>query len=225
MSYRRRYRKKRYPYYRRSAWGGRSSKKKWMYQNQKLRDISKALEYKNMVKSGTIGVLAESGTGWNLAEITPVVVQGDDVNERTGTKILAKRFNLNMIIKNNQGTPEDCTIRVIVGRYEGDIDPTHLPTTTDILQDDTSILTFRQTYQRNQRQFKVFFDKTYRCFVATDGHNQKVIKCGWRINDIMRYNSSNESDKKWYVLCVCNASADANSPDIEYLSKMTYLDP
>lgn len=209
LRFRRRYRKKYY---------GRRSYKKVAY---------RALKTAYRAKKQLRGELFYKDTTWSeqtipntltLKHLTPVA-QNDDVGDRTGDRIMARRLTVRYELK-NQSAGAGAATRIIIFAYAQDrrLEPT-------VTGDDYSVLEANNVLSplsyKNRKMFKIFHDETYTG--SPDSTTQWVRKLNINLAHAVNYTSSSATSySKGHMWMFCLSNDPTNSPKINMYCRFRY---
>jgi len=214
-NYRRRFKRRRY-----------NGRRKSFYQMQKqLKAIGSNQELKfHDTEDQVIDFAVHTGAWTSISLLN--LIQGATSNTRIGDKIKVKRFTLRGNCSNNQNTPVDAMMRLVIFRSK---EPHNVAQTVNmIMSDPNNINTLR--YMPHKHRFKVYFDQTWTMKASTDTSSQVYlpIKINIPLNFTCEYNGNvgdaTDIERNGLYMILCGTSANPNEPRLNYNCRFTYYD-
>ncbi len=163
---------------------------------------------------------------WNGQDMTSLIRQGGTSTTRDGSKINLKRCFIRGYFKNDNATPEDTIIRVMIfrARFQNNINQL-----ADMVNIGTNILDARRF--EHKKRYKVYFDETFTMRNAAEDNAQSYLpyKVNIPLNSVVQYNGNAgtfadlERNAMW-IMVTSTTVVEANCPTMIIKTRLTYYD-
>lgn len=183
---------------------------------------SKYLDYQDVVEQAELP--SATVTGYNFS----VCSQGTANEERVGNEVKWKKLQIRGWLANNQGTPADCIVRMIILIWrDNDNADTQLQ---NVLQNPTSINSLYHMQHAKSKRFKILLDNTFTMQPDTDADTQKFlpikirlpVRCKTIFNS--NYGDYRDVERNMIRMYLLATSATANNPIMTFDWRMGYYD-
>lgn len=200
---------------------------KQVYKNKRLlKKLSNNIEYKYY--DGNCGLTTIPNTGDQ--HCLNVVDNGDLYNQKEGREITSRRIMIRGYVNNNNGTPADGVLRIMLVRYHHAKGATL--TVPDVLYNDGAAATSVNSMinMENKRQFDIIADTTFG--YDTTQHTQIPFKIKKKLDHKVIFNTERTSgtsaadielNSLWF-LAITNQATEANAPSITAEYRYSFCD-
>ncbi len=167
-------------------------------------------------------------TGFDSPLVFPLnlLPQNVGASGRIGDEVTARRIAIRGFVHNDNGTPQDCIVRIILFRQIRVNGVTAL--LSDLLEDTTSSRTVNSwRNMQNKTNFKVLFDSTFTMDTLT--HTLLPFKLMYKLNHQVEYDSTaatiaNAETNQLYLVGISTVTGSVNSPNITGSARYSYVD-
>lgn len=153
------------------------------------------------------------------------IARGDDINERTGRKVLLKSIELHLYAKVTAGTGVDQTQRFMVV-YDRQTNATAL-TITDVL---VSVSTMALQNLDNRNRFRILYDQVFHLNATAESDSAKTLVMRKALNLPMTFNSGDAgtvadiTTGSVYFLCMGSEARGNTAGDMQGRVRLRYSD-
>ncbi len=184
--------------------------------------LKKGIEFKHKEVTGTDIECNTTG----VFVLLNGLLKGDNVDQRDGDEVVARRIMIRGSFENNGTTPPDCEIRVMIVRRK---ETSNVVQTTDnLLDNSTSSKTVNRFLNLDRaRGWKVYADETFS--MDTLAHTLIPFKFLYKLNHTVKMTGSADAesamDRNSLYIYVCSTvAAGVNAPHCDFTSRFSYCD-
>ncbi len=180
--------------------------------------LKKNIEFKHVDITTTDAACGTTSSN-NLLNI---VADGPLVSERSGEEITSRRIMCRGVVENDNGTPIDCLVRLILWRKPsagGDnVGITNILTTENV----------NSMYNMDQKHnYKVYADETFA--MDTSLHSLIPFKFVFKLNHTVKWSAATATESTLmtngiYLTALGTSTAGANAPTYTMISRYSFCD-